>query len=285
MAVLSITSQVAMALVGHAIQAPVFQALGLKHWAVPTVVLAGHAGEARMGGGAVPEVMLADLIDAAIENPRFETCQAVMSGYLGKVTAVAAVEHAVRAARKLSTVVPYYCDPVIGDDLGGDVGFYVPVELAEVIRDRLVPIADVIFPNRFEAAWMSGQSIETPDDAIRAANTLIARGTKACVVTGVPAPGAMLVSTYVGPEGTYTAAGPCVETPAKGAGDLFAALFVGHSVHGEPRDRALELASIGAGRGMAFAADDDLFDIPIIEKLNAIVDVEGPIGLLFDKTP
>ena len=39
------------------------------------------------------------------------------------------------------------CDPVMGDN--GEM--YVPKELLEVYRDNIVPLADIITPNQFEA--------------------------------------------------------------------------------------------------------------------------------------
>ena len=39
------------------------------------------------------------------------------------------------------------CDPVMGDD--GKM--YVPAELLDVYRDKIVPLADIISPNQFEA--------------------------------------------------------------------------------------------------------------------------------------
>lgn len=38
------------------------------------------------------------------------------------------------------------CDPVMGDN--GQL--YVPKELLEIYRDKLIPLADVITPNQFE---------------------------------------------------------------------------------------------------------------------------------------
>lgn len=38
------------------------------------------------------------------------------------------------------------CDPVMGDN--GQM--YVPEELLEIYRDKLIPLADVITPNQFE---------------------------------------------------------------------------------------------------------------------------------------
>ena len=220
--------------------------------------------------------MLGDLIDAAVANPRFARCEAVMSGYLGRASAVDAVLRAVHGLKAHAPTARYFCDPVIGD---AD-RLYVPADLAEAVRDRLVPAADVVFPNAFEAAWLSGRAVDGVDDAEAAARVLIEKGARACVVTGVAMAGDSLASVLVDDHGVHTAVVPRVESRAKGSGDLFTALFVAHTLDGASGTEALERAAVGAGRAMAFAADDDLSDLPIVENLPAIVDIEGPFGPL-----
>lgn len=281
MAVLSITSHVAMAPVGHGAQGPVFQHLAIPYWAVPTVTLAGHGAEARPGGGPLGEAVLSDLIDAAAANPRFGRCEVIMSGYLGRAGAVAPVARAAQLLKARSPAARYVCDPVIGDSgADGQGRLYVPADLAGAIRDRLIPRADVVLPNAFEAAWLSGRPVDGVAGAEAAARDLIAFGAGACVVTGVPMSDDRLGSVLVDADGTQVAWVPRVVSRAKGSGDLFAALFVAHTLSGASNSDAVTWASTGAGRAMAFAADDDLADLPLIDNLAAIVDVEGPFGPL-----
>ena len=42
------------------------------------------------------------------------------------------------------------CDPVLGDN--GEL--YVPAELIDIYRDTILPLADIITPNQFEAEWV-----------------------------------------------------------------------------------------------------------------------------------
>ncbi|OXB79559.1 UNVERIFIED_CONTAM: hypothetical protein H355_000375 [Colinus virginianus] len=43
------------------------------------------------------------------------------------------------------------CDPVMGDKWNGEGSMYVPKDLLPVYRDKVVPVADIITPNQFEA--------------------------------------------------------------------------------------------------------------------------------------
>ena len=81
---------------------------------------------------------------------------AVLSGYLGEASQVDAVASLVAAVKARNPRALYVCDPVMGD-YGG---LYVKQELAEALRDKLMPIADIATPNRFELEWMAGAKLD-----------------------------------------------------------------------------------------------------------------------------
>ncbi len=57
-----------------------------------------------------------------------------------------------RGSRRRAAGPAVLCDPVIGDH----GGLYVPEAVATAIRDRLMPLATLATPNRFELAWLTG---------------------------------------------------------------------------------------------------------------------------------
>lgn len=59
--------------------------------------------------------------------------------------------------------------------LGDDGKLYVPAENVDIYREQVVPLATMITPNHFEAETLSGLTIETEVDAIRACSVLHAR--------------------------------------------------------------------------------------------------------------
>ncbi len=101
---------------------------------------------------------------------------AILSGYFGSAAQPVAVARLVEAARQSNPDLLYVCDPVMGD-LGG---LYVPVETASAIRDRLIPIADLATPNRYELQWMAGSELSSNQAIIDAALSL---GPKRMLVT------------------------------------------------------------------------------------------------------
>jgi len=105
----------------------------------------------------------------------------------------------------------------------------VPEPVAEAIRDRLLPLADLATPNVFELRWLTGV-----DDPARLGPAQVA-------VTSVETAlgtGALLRDG----ETTWLVETPRLAVPGDGAGDTFCALLLGHILHGSTPDEALCLA-------------------------------------------
>jgi hypothetical protein len=73
----------------------------------------------------------------------------------------------------------FVCDPVMGDN----GSYYVPRSLMPIYRDVLVPLADVLTPNQFELAELTGIAIENEGDCLRAIANLHEKGARIVVVT------------------------------------------------------------------------------------------------------
>jgi pyridoxine kinase len=69
----------------------------------------------------------------------------------------------------------------------GDHGkLYVPAELVEIYRNDVIPLANIVTPNQFEAEQLTGIAIEYSEDAKRAIdalNALNALGPELVVMT------------------------------------------------------------------------------------------------------
>src|SRR3546814_5131449 len=90
---------------------------------------------------------------------------------------------------------------------------------------RLIAMADVAIPNRFELELLTESRTESVPELVAAARRLVAAGPALVVVTGVRA-GAEMGALAVTGDSARFAAAPYVEVPASGAGDVFAAIFL-----------------------------------------------------------
>lgn len=236
-AILVITSQVVRGGIGGRGVLFALERLGFPVWFLPTVLLPWQPGHGR-GTRIVPTPeefrgIAADLAG----SDKLPEIGGIISGYLGNGEQADAVADLVKAVKKVSPEAPYLCDPVIGD-FGG---LYVPEETARSIRDKLLPLADISTPNRYELGWMTGREIETELQALSAARRL---GPERVIVTSAPAMRRNSISNLlVGPRGAIAAEHAAVENPPHGTGDLLSALFLARRLEGLDDETALVRAA------------------------------------------
>jgi pyridoxine kinase len=231
--VLSIQSDVVRGHVGNSAARFALQRLGLDVWAVPTVLLSNHPGHGRFRGEATSATALAALIDGLDAHGWLARCNGVISGYLGAADQARIVADAVRRVKAQNRQAAYLCDPVFGDDGGA----YARPGVAEAMARELVPLADIVTPNRFELSSLTSKKIESATDAVAAARVL---GKAETVVTSVPFAGERIGTVAVTREGVWAVAAPRIELVPNGSGDLLAALYLAARLQG--RDAAAALA-------------------------------------------
>jgi pyridoxine kinase len=241
-AVLSVQSQVAYGHVGNSAATLPLQRLGFDVLAIPTVLLAHHPGHGRWRGQRLLPGQAGELLTGVEEQGVLARCAGLISGYLGDAAMADLVLRAHRAVRAANPDAPYLCDPVIGDD---DVGVFVGAGIPEAIRARLLPQADLVTPNRFELAHLTGCAVESEEQALAAAADLRALGARAVVATGLTfasAPERIAVLAETG-EGAWRVTTPRLPAVPHGAGDAFSALLLGHYLRARALPAALERAT------------------------------------------
>jgi pyridoxine kinase len=272
-AVVVISSHVARGFVGNRVLVFALERLGFTVWAVPTIVLPFHLGHGAARRIVAEEAHFSELLDVLARGERVRGVAAVISGFLaspGQAEAVAGFVAAVKAARPDAL---YLCDPVIGDE--GKL--YVGEPLAATIRDRLLSLADAATPNAFECAWLAGRPTATPEDL-----AALARKLPPPVVVVTSTPGLMrghLGNLLVDADGATMIEHPAVATPAKGTGDLVAALLVARRLQGFDWTRAAEMAVAATYEVIAGTAKAGADELLLPEMQEAIVEPRARVSL------
>jgi pyridoxine kinase len=236
-AVLSIQSHVACGHVGNSAAVLPLQRLGLDVFPVHTVQLAHHPGYGAWRGHQVEPERIEEILSGLGQIGALRRCAALLSGYLGQAAVGDPLLRALHALRRERPDALYLCDPVIGDD---DAGVFVAAGVPELLRDRLVPEADIITPNRFELAWLAGHEVRDLDGALAAATTLRARGPGIVVATGLHFSTDELGVLVATANGAWLVRTPYRAGVPHGTGDVFSALFLGHYLKGRDLLQALE---------------------------------------------
>ena len=262
-AVLVISSQVARGSVGARGAVFALERLEVPAWLVPTVWLPWHPGQGRGTRIVPPSDAFASGLDDIAASARAGEIGTVMSGYFADAAQVEAAARLVERLRAGNPELRLVVDPVIGD--GGSL--YVAQAVAEAVRDRLLPLADVTTPNGFEAGWLSGLPIGSTSEAVVAARALPA---KAVVMTSAPAMMVRALATLlVTAESATQIEHPLIEGAPRGTGDMLAGLVAARLAKGEALEAAVTRAvtsvfdlvvrSVRAGSDeLAIAAEQDV---------------------------
>ncbi len=264
--VISIQSQVVHGHVGNSAAVFPMQAAGLEVAAIPTVLFSNTPDYPTLRGAPVPPDLFADLLRGADERGLPQRATWLVTGYIGSVQVARLTADFVARCKAANPKLRYLCDPVMGDH---GPGLYVPAELARIMQDDLLPLADLATPNSFELAHLTGRPIATLADAQAAARALrmapgahlIATG---CVLDDTPAD--HLESLIIGSGGTTRHATPHIPVALPGTGDLFAGLLMAALGRGRDLAQAVDLAQALTGRALAHAAQVGAREIVLYEQ-------------------
>ncbi|WP_374299119.1 pyridoxal kinase [Paracoccus sp. (in: a-proteobacteria)] len=251
--VISIQSQVVHGHVGNSAAVFPMQAAGLEVAAIPTVIFSNTPDYPTLRGAPLPPGLFADLLLGAEERGLPQRAEWMMTGYIGSVEVGLLVADFVARAKAANPSLRYLCDPVMGDH---GPGLYVPPELAQVMRDRLLPLADLATPNSFELGYLTGRTITgvadlrdaAADLRMAAGSTLVATG---CVLRDSPAD--HLESVILGPHGMTRHPTRRLPFALPGTGDLYAGLVMAGLARGRDLTRAVETAQDLTAAALAHA--------------------------------
>ncbi len=246
MNILSLQSWVAYGHVGNASAMFALQRLGAEVWAVNTVQFSNHPGYGCFTGQAFSGEQIADLVTGIAALGVLGQADAVLSGYLGDLGVGDAILQAVQRVRDANPAALYCCDPVIGDH---GPGVYVRPGIAEFLRDKALPAADIATPNQFELTWLTGCPVATMDDAKRACDLLQTRmrpeGPRCVLVTSLATDSTPpdSIDMLAAEGGQYhLLRTPRLAPSFNGAGDAMAGIFLLHRTRTGTAPTALSAA-------------------------------------------
>lgn len=271
MNLISIQSHVAYGHVGNAAAVFPLQRLGHEAWSIHTVQFSNHTGYGAWKGRVFDAEMIREVVKGIAERGVLATCDGVLSGYMGGADIGEAVLDTVREVRAANRSACYCCDPVIGD-VGR--GVFVRPGIPEFMRERALPVADVITPNQFELNYLAGRETHTISATLAAVNALHALGPTAILVTSLhteETPEDAIDVFASGPDGRFRLRTPRLPIAVNGAGDAIAALFFVHYLATRSAAQALSLAGSAVFGVLARTAAKGSREILLVEAQEEIV--------------
>jgi hydroxymethylpyrimidine/phosphomethylpyrimidine kinase len=180
----------------------------------------------------IPPQMVVAQIDAVVSDLGAD---ATKIGMLATAAIASAVGEALRRHHLPCVVLDTVMIAKSGARLLDDDG-------VKVLREELLPLADVVTANVPEAAALTGQKIVTIDDAGRAAERLVSLGAPAAIVKGGHLEGPAVDVLYDGRDFTEFNASRIPTRHTHGTGCTFAAALTAHLALGHSLVAATQAA-------------------------------------------
>ena len=245
--ILAISSEVGVGAVGLSIARYAFAAHKISTIALPTVLFASRPDMGKIVRHTFPAPLLNEQLEALANDGLLAGLGGLMTGYFAGPDQVEIVAEQIKIIRKLNPDVTIMVDPVLGDF---DTGFYVNQDVAIAVRDRLLPLADIITPNLFEFLWLTDGDILNDRPGVLSIDQFEMKcqnlSVENIVVTSAiiePLKGQdhlLQISTVlVAKDGIQVFPAMFHDEVPKGTGDVFAADLLSRLVLGEPLDQGV----------------------------------------------
>lgn len=228
MKVLSIQSAVAYGHVGNSAAVFPLQRIGVEVLPVYTVNFSNHTGYGAWRGPLIAPDDVAAVIAGIEDRGIFPEIDVVLSGYQGGEGIADVIIDTVARVKKANPDAVYACDPVMGN---AKSGCFVAPAIPDLLRERVVPVADILTPNQFELGFLTGTDPGSIDSTLESADALRARGPRTILVTSVERPDReadTIEMMVVDDGGAWIVQTPLIPMKANGSGDVTAALFTAH---------------------------------------------------------
>ncbi|MEW1973755.1 MULTISPECIES: pyridoxal kinase PdxY [Microbacterium] len=240
MKILSIQSAVAYGHVGNSAAVFPLQRIGVDVLPVYTVNFSNHTGYGAWRGPMIDPSDVADVITGIEERGAFAQVDAILSGYQGGEGIGDVIIDAVARVKAANPNALYACDPVMGN---AKSGCFVAPAIPELLRERVVPVADIITPNQFELGFLTGTDPDTLESTLASVDAARAMGPSTVLVTSVERPDreeGTIEMLAADDAGAWIVQTPFLPMKANGSGDVTAALFTAHYVSTGSAKVALE---------------------------------------------
>ena len=270
--ILSIQSSVAYGHVGNSAAVFPLQRLGVEVWPVHTVHFSNHTGYGQWRGPLLPAADVREVILGIEERGAFPAVDAVLSGYQGGDDIGEVILDTVARVKAANPSAVYACDPVMGNARSG---CFVHPAIPVLLRERVVPAADIITPNQFELGCLTGTQPQTLAEILAAADLARAMGPATVLVTSVERadrPEGTIEMMAVTDAGAWVVQTPLLPLKANGSGDVTTALFTAHLLESGSPQVALQRTASSVFDLLQTTLESGERELQLVQSQQAIAD-------------
>ncbi|MGS0676631.1 pyridoxal kinase PdxY [Shewanella sp. 0m-4] len=271
--ILSIQSHVVFGCAGNSSAVFPMRRLGMEVWPINTVQFSNHTQYAQGWAGMImPAGQITELVQGLDNIGKLQTCDALLSGYLGSAEQGAEIADAVKKMKALNPNAIYFCDPVMGHP---EKGCIVSPGVQEFLKNQALAEADIIAPNLLELETLTDTKLHNLDEVIDACESLLAKGLKMVVVKHL-AKAATCKEQFemllVIKGGSYLVSRPLYEFEKQpvGVGDLISGLMLANLQAGFSPVAAFERTNASVDAVLLETFNQGAYELQLIAAQDAI---------------
>ena len=125
--------------------------------------------------------MFSDILKGILKLEILKDVSTIITGFIGSAEQVRITADFIRTIKKCNPEILYLCDPVMGDT---DKGQYVEPDVPNAIIQHLVPLADMLTPNQFEAERIINKQIDNVENIVQLLQKTVDLSKQKIVITG-----------------------------------------------------------------------------------------------------
>ena len=268
-AVLVISSQVVRGWVGGRASVFVLERNGFPVWFLPTVLLPWHPGHGPATKSSVSSPTFSKMVDELKNSKWFNEIGGILTGYMGSEDQVEVIENLIQFAKQKIPDVKYLCDPILGDVKENNGSLYISSEIAAAIRDRLVPLADLITPNLFELSFLADLTFDPKLDCFAAFEKL---DVPEAFVTSVPSSlRESIKNLLINKHGSFAAEHERFKQVPHGTGDLLAALTLSRVLDGMNSEKLVQSVSASVYEVICKSLHNHADELLLVNSQDALI--------------
>ena len=187
-----------------------------------TVNFSTHTAYPNHRGTIMNVEQFQDIIEGLKLDKITDTYTHLLTGYIYHPDLIRAIADFKRSLPN----VHYFCDPVLGDYKG----LYVKKECVEVFKTELIPLAETIMPNAFEAMWLSNHPMNDQSQLFQVVDTLHKLGPQNVIISSTEWKRRFIFFSFENGKIQYAIETPSINHNFDGPGDVFAALLLANMI-------------------------------------------------------
>ncbi|EAX95829.1 pyridoxal kinase family protein [Trichomonas vaginalis G3] len=190
---------------------------------INTVNFSTHTAYPHIRGTKMTPQELEDILEGLRMNNILKMYTHLLTGYIGDPHIIKVIAN---LRKELGNGVHYLCDPVLGDS--GEL--YVDPECKQLFKEVLVPIADTITPNQYEAEWLTDMKLNTPQDLLEIVKKLHELGPKNVAISSIEWKHRFVFFSFENGKIQLPVETKSYDRSFDGPGDVFAALLLSNMI-------------------------------------------------------